>query len=379
MRTNFRWIKKLAFALFTLFVLLIVVAALFINLSPQFGGKATEAQLEEYAKSENYEAGKFINQGDVNTDMSSGQMLKAIGEMFKKHPNVKPEKPIEVLKVEPNRVAQKSAATRMLWFGHSAFLLQINGQNILLDPMLTEVPAPHPMLGSARFSNGLPIEIDQLPTINAVLISHDHYDHLDYESIKKLKAKTEHFYVPLGLGNHLLRWGVEKEKITELDWWQAAPLGELTFTSTPAQHFSGRGLTDRDKTLWSSWVIQSPEENIYFSGDGGYGEHFKAIGEKFGSFDLALLECGQYNELWSTIHMFPEETAQAGVDVNAKTIMPIHWGAFQLATHTWTDPVERIITKAEELNIEVIAPEIGELVELSKNNKINSNWWTAYE
>ena len=182
--------------------------------------------------------------------------------------------------------------------------------------MLSAVPAPHPLLGGKRFSKELTISIEKLPQIDAVILSHDHYDHLDYESIKKLHPKVGHFFAPLGLGVHLLEWGVPEGKITELDWWGQTTFEDLTLISTPSQHFSGRGLTDRDKTLWCSWVIQSEDEKIFFSGDSGYGDHFKSIGEKYGPFDFAMMECGQYNSLWSEIHMFPEETAQAGVDVH---------------------------------------------------------------
>lgn len=354
---------------------IVIVGLLFVNLSPEFGGKATKEKLQEYAKSENYTEGKFINLENVNTDMKSGDMLKAIGGMLKKNPNATPNLPITIQKIDSISIADYNDNTRFIWFGHSAFLVQINGKNILLDPMLGEVPAPHPWLGGKRFSNGLPIEIEKLPKIDAVLISHDHYDHLDYGSIKKLKDKVNHFYTPLGLGNHLLKWGVPKEKITELDWWQSATLDGLTFTSTPAQHFSGRGLSDRDKTLWCSWVLQSSTENIFFSGDSGYAPHFKEIGKKFGHFDFAMMECGQYNKLWSTIHMFPEQTAQAGIDLNAKKMMPIHWGAFKLAQHSWTDPIERISKKANELNIELITPKIGEPFTISQPEKIDNNWW----
>ena len=234
------------------------------------------------------------------------------------------------------------------------------------------------MLGGKRFSKELPIAIEKLPKIDAIVISHDHYDHLDYESIKKLKHKVDRFFVPLGLANHLLKWEVEKEKITELDWWQEANFENLKFISTPSQHFSGRGLTDRDKTLWCSWVIQSEKEKIFFSGDSGYGSHFKEIGDKYGPFDFAMMECGQYNELWQEIHMFPEQTAQAGIDVKAKKLMPIHWGSFKLAQHAWTEPVERVVKKAEELNLKLIIPEIGKSTILEDSTFNYSKWWKNY-
>jgi len=187
------------------------------------------------------------------------------------------------------------------------------------------------------------------------------------------------FYTPLGVGVHLLKWGVTKEQIIELDWWQETTFEGLSFKCTPAQHFSGRGLSDRTKTLWSSWIIQSATENIFFSGDSGYADHFKEIGEKYGPFDFAMIECGQYNELWPDVHMFPEETAQAGLDIRAKTIMPIHWGAFKLAMHTWTDPVERVIKKAKELNVTIVIPKIGESIYIKEIDAKNDPWWDLYD
>lgn len=379
MKRIIKIIKKVMLGFGIIVGLLIIIGILFVNLSPQFGGKASNKQELAYSKSANYKNGKFFNLGEISMKMSASDMVKAFSGMLKKIPNSKPGQSIEVEQLDSTALASYTSKTRVIWFGHSAFLLQMNGKNILIDPMFGDVPAPHPMLGSRRFNEEKPISIEQLPNIDAVLISHNHYDHLDYESIKKLRHKVSHFYTPLGLGNHLLAWGISEEKITELDWWDSVSFQDLTFTSAPAQHFSGRGLTDRDKTLWCSWVIQSDTENIFFSGDSGYGKHFKAIGDKFKAFDFAMIECGQYNELWSEIHMFPEQTAQVGLDLNAKTIMPIHWGAFKLAQHSWTDPIERVSKKAKELNIKMVAPKIGEPLTISETPQTINDWWKNYE
>ena len=358
----------------TLLVVICIIVALFVNLSPEFGGTPSKEQKEKFTASSNYKKGTFINLGDVKMNMSFSNFTKMLKLYFSPQPNTIPKKNITVQKIDSVAIAEYKDQTRLVWFGHSTFLLQMNNKNILIDPMFGKVPAPHPMLGNNRFSKELPIEIEKLPKIDAVILSHDHYDHLDYGSIKKLKGKVTHFYTPLGVGAHLQAWGVSKENITELDWWQENTLNDLKLVCTPAQHFSGRGINDRGTTLWSSWVIQSTTENIFFSGDSGYGSHFKDIGDKYGPFDIGLLECGQYNELWSEIHMMPEETAQAGVDIKAEIIMPIHWGAFKLAMHSWTDPVERILNKANELKINTIVPKIGEPIFLDKNPK-NSLWW----
>lgn len=230
-------------------------------------------------------------------------------------------------------------------------------------------------LGEKRFNKQMPLDIEKLPPIDAVVISHDHYDHLDYETIKKLKSKVDHYFVPLAVGVHLKAWDIPEDKITELDWWQEKTYKDITFICTPSQHFSGRKADNRQSTLWSSWILKTPTDNIYFSGDSGYGTHFTEIGEKYGPFDFAMLECGQYNKQWQDIHMLPEQTAQAGVDLKAKTIMPIHWAGFKLAMHSWTDPIERVSKKAKELNIPLIAPKIGEPFILSNLQSKNSKWW----
>ena len=355
--------------------LIIILVFLFVNISPEFGGKISKTQKAEYTKSENYKDGKFLNIGNVKMEMTFNTFTKMLKQYMKSQPNTTPAANIEVNKIDSVDIVEYKGESRMFWFGHSTFLLESDNKNILIDPMLGEVPAPHPMLGGKRFSKELPIEIEKLPKIDAVILSHDHYDHLDYGSIMKLKNKVDMFYTPLGVGAHLREWGVDSTKIVELDWWQEANHNGLVFRCTPAQHFSGRGFNDRANTLWSSWIIKSENENIFFSGDSGYGNHFKEIGEKYGPFDFAMMECGQYNKLWSEIHMFPEETAQAAVDVKAKRMMPIHWGAFKLALHEWTDPVERVIKKAQELDVDVVVPTIGEPILIQGSSSFSSNWW----
>ncbi len=368
-------LKKVLLGLGIVIGVIFLISVIFLYTSPQFGGKASDEKKQSYTKSDNYTDGKFKNAGNISTEMSFKDMMKATAGMFKKIPNARPNHSLQVQKIDSVSIENYKGGARIIWFGHSTFLVQINEKNILIDPMLSDVPAPHPWLGSKRFNEEPPITIEQLPKIDVVLLSHDHYDHLDYESIIKLKDKVEVFYTPLGLGNHLLAWGIDDEKITELDWWENTQFYGLTFTSTPAQHFSGRGLSDRDQTLWCSWIIKSSTEQLFFSGDSGYGAHFKEIGEKYGPFDFAMIECGQYNELWSEIHMFPEETAQAAIDLNTKSMMPIHWGAFKLAQHSWTDPIERVEKKAAELSIPMVIPQIGEPVFISKPVAASNDWW----
>ncbi len=380
MKSNFDTYKKkiirVSYIILSLITLLIITVVLFINLSPQFGGLASKQQQELFSKSKHYKDGKFLNNGGVKIEMSLKDSFKAMWILFKSNSKAEPNKNIAVQKVDSISIANYNSKTRFIWFGHSTFLLQTKGKNLLIDPMFGDVPAPNPLLGNKRFSNELPIEIEKLPSIDAVLITHDHYDHLDYESIQKLKDKVKLFFTPLGIGIHLLKWGVEKERIIELDWWEEIKFDDLTIRCTPAQHFSGRGISDREKTLWCSWIIQSDDENLFFSGDSGYASHFKEIGEQYGPFDFAFMECGQYNNLWPLVHMLPEETAQAGLDIKAKKMMPIHWGAFKLASHSWTEPVERISKKAKELNVDLVIPKIGEIIEIGLNDSEEIYpWW----
>ena len=208
-------------------------------------------------------------------------------------------------------------------------------------------------------------------------MTHDHYDHLDYDSIKKLKSKTKKYYVALGVKRHLVRWGVDPNLITEFDWWNDQLLDDIKITLTPTRHFSGRGLTDRAKSLWGGWVLKTEQENIWFSGDGGYGEHFKKIGEHLGPFDFAFMECGQYNDDWRPIHMFPEESIKAAMEARVNKAMPVHWGGFSLSyQHEWTDPPEEFVKNANEKGFEYILPPLGKLFTYS--DAIQEKWWKQF-
>jgi L-ascorbate metabolism protein UlaG (beta-lactamase superfamily) len=307
-------------------------------------------------------------------DMDFNAIIELIGEQIEGTPNSEPDFDVEILKVDSLDLVKSKPINKAIWFGHSAVLMQLIGKNILFDPMLGDAPAPHPMLGPSRYYDELPIEIEELPIIDYIFISHDHYDHLDMGSIEKLDSKTKAFYVPIGVGAHLKEWGVAEDKIHEMAWWQEVESEGLLIAFAPARHFAGRGFS-RNTTLWGSWIVKADSQSIYFSGDGGYGPHFKAIGEKYGPFDFAMLECGQYNEKWAQIHMMPEETAQAGIDISAEVIMPIHWGSFTLAPHAWTDPVVRVQAEAKKLNLPMTTPKIGEIIYLDGFKYPMEEWW----
>lgn len=358
-----------------LFLLAISVTS-FLLISPQFGDSPTKAEQQYYSKLSYYNDGIFENLMPTEMSMSFSKILSILKDYAAGIPNQKPQQPLNV--VRHSAIPSKSPDSRgqLIWFGHSAFFLQMNNINILIDPMFGESPSPVPFFGSKRFTEGLPVLIDSLPSIDLVLISHDHYDHLDYPTIKKISSKVATFFVPLGVAAHLRSWGIPDSKIREFQWWEEVNYSGITVASAPARHFSGRGLTDRFETLWCSWVIKSKELSVYFSGDGGYGGHFEEIGRRFGPFDIAMMECGQYDERWKEIHMMPEETAQAAKDVSAEAFMPVHWGAFVLALHSWDDPVKRVIKAAKPMNIEVLTPQIGEIVQLPLSKSLsNPSWW----
>lgn len=360
----------------TLLILLVIVVAfvaayfLFMRFAPQIGAPPSGAYLEKIKTSENYKDGVFVNQIPTTLEFSIARGLKILWEVVTAK-GTTPGKPLPTRFDDESQPADSLA--QLTWYGHSAFLLETEGRRILIDPMLGPAAAPLPIFGR-RFPYEQPIDLEALPDIDAVIFSHDHYDHLDYYTVQRIKEKVTHFYVPLGVGSHLRRWGVRDEDITEMDWWDEAKMGAFTFIAAPARHFSGRGTADSKKTLWASWIIRGANTSIYFSGDGGYGPHFKEIGERYGPFDFAMLECGQYNEQWADIHMMPEETAQAAVDVKAETVMPIHWSAFSLSLHRWTEPVERFSAKAEALGVQVIYPYIGEKVVIGRDYPADK-WW----
>ncbi len=261
------------------------------------------------------------------------------------------------------------------WFGHSASLLKIEGKKLLLDPMFGDASSPFPLFNSKRYSGAFSLERDDLQEIDAIIISHNHYDHLNYKSIMQLNDRAKHFYVPTGVAQYLIKWGVSPSKISEHNWWDEITFDNIKLVCAPARHFSGRGMTDRDRSLWCSWLILGQETKIFFSGDSGYAPHFKEIGDKYGPFDLTLMECGQYDPRWSAIHMLPEETVQAHIDVKGELLLPIHWGAFTLALHEWSDPIERVTKETNRLGVKITTPQIGESITLKSTDYPRYAWW----
>lgn len=356
---------------------LVVVGVLFVNFAPQFGAEHGEEHKKNMMSSPQYSNGVFTNQVTTNTAGTDSSMLEIIIKFIKGVPNQNPSKNLEVLKVNPESLEYKNEPN-LVWFGHSTFLLTMPKLTLFFDPVFSEKASPHPWLGKSRYNKEFPLTPEQVPEIDAIVISHDHYDHLDYDSVLKLDHKVKAYFVPMGVGTHLESWGIAKDKIQEFNWWQAETINDLTITFTPARHFSGRRITNANQTLWGGWYVKAMDSSLFFSGDTGYGPHFSEIKDKLGAPDFALLECGQYNEAWSDIHMMPEQTVQAAQDLEAKVMMPIHWGSFTLALHSWTDPVERALAEANKLQQAIVTPEIGALVELSQQPAASNPWWSFY-
>ena len=359
-------------------VFLVIVAvlalAVYAGLHLESVGKEpTGARLERIEKSPNYKHGSFQNL--TNTPVQSedaSYWVMARKFFFDKDPNIEPVEPLPSIKSDLKQ--EVGPLPTITYFGHSSYLLQIDGRNILMDPVFSERTSPVQFFGTKNFKGTNVYSLKDMPRIDYVFLSHDHYDHMDYETLKQLAGTATKFIVPLGVGEHLEYWGVANDHITELDWWEnTAAIPGIRLTAAPARHFSGRGLK-RGKSLWASYILETDSTRIFLGGDSGYEKHFKEIGQKFGPFDLAILECGQYNRWWPFIHMMPEQTAQASIDLGAKVLWPVHWGKFALALHPWNESIRRITVKATEFNIQLTTPKIGEQIIIGEKYP-NEKWW----
>lgn len=261
------------------------------------------------------------------------------------------------------------------WFGHASALLEVDGHRVLVDPVWGHRVSPSPVFGPTRLHEP-PMPLEDLPPVDAVLISHDHYDHLDLPTVELLLiTQAAPFVVPIGIGEHLRKWGVPEERIVELDWDGEHRVGGLTLTCTEARHFSGRYFY-RDTTLWASWAVTGPRHRVFFGGDTGYHPAFAGIGARLGGFDLTLLPIGAYNDAWHAIHMDPEEAVRAHGDLGGRLLLPIHWATFNLAFHRWAEPVERLLAAAGQRGVDVVVPQPGERVDVLAPPPLR-DWWTA--
>ena len=287
-----------------------------------------------------------------------------------------PDAPIPVVRNDASAYAHTPASgLRLTWFGHASTLLEVDGSTVLIDPLWSERASPVSWAGPKRWYPPT-MALSDLPRVDAVLISHDHVDHLDYRTIVAMKTWRAIFIVPLGIGAHLSRWGIPATRIVELDWWQSTHVGALELVATPARHASGRLRSRSNKTLWAGWAIIGPQHRIWYSGDTGFHEDLPTIGERFGPFDLTLIEAGQYDANWPDTHLGPELAVEAHRLVRGKTLVPVHWALIKQAPHAWTEPVERVLAAARCRNVRVLTPRPGEIVE-SFDAPVVQAWWPS--
>ncbi len=336
-----------------------------------FGSNPSGARLERILKSPNYKNGSFQNLSPTEVMLKDASFLKMMKDFFSKPKTTEPQYTLPSIQTNLNTLEDDKPT--IVWFGHSSYLIKSKGKNILVDPIFSGHASPVSFFAKA-FKGANTYGVKDMPTIDLLIITHDHYDHLDYETILALQPKVKKMYTSLGVGAHLEHWGIPASKIVEFDWWENQKISNtIELTATPARHFSGRSFT-RGKTLWSAFVLKIDGYSIFIGGDSGYDSHFKKIGEQYGPFDIALLEAGQYGTNWPYIHMLPEQTIEAAKDLNAKILMPVHWGKFALALHDWNEPIQRIVEHAYKNQVKLTTPMIGEAVVLDSiyPNKV---WW----
>jgi len=365
----------------TLLIVIVLLIALFVGFvvftrQPQFGKAPSGARLATIRQSPNYKDGQFQNLSHTPSLAEGVSVYTAMKEFFfdkskrNKPADVLPSKKTDLLNLDP-------AKDILVWFGHSSYFIQLDGKKILVDPVLSGSASPVKFTTRSFPGSDVYTACD-IPEIDYLLISHDHYDHLDYNSITKLKPKIRKVITGLGVGEHLEHWGYNRNSIIEKDWNEEVNLGDgFVLNTVPSRHFSGRGFK-RNISLWLSFVLKTPTMKLFIGGDSGYDHHFASIGKKYGPFDLAILENGQYNKNWKYIHMMPEEVIQAAEELEAKKLLPVHWSKFSLALHAWDDPIIRVTKEGRRRGTTLLHPMIGETVHL-KDNASFAPWWEAVQ
>ena len=344
-------------------------------------GAAPEGErLARIRRSPNYRDGVFRNP-EATSLASTGSTWQTLRRWLGGHEQRVPPGPLPIVRLTRADFARPPASgLRATWLGHSTVLVELDGARVLFDPVWARRASPSSLVGPRRFHEP-PLALDELPPLDAIVASHDHYDHLDREVVRALARSAAQsgarFVVPLGVGAHLERWGVAPDRIVELDWSESTTVGPLTLTATPARHFSGRGLNDRNHTLWASWSVAGPRHRVFHSGDTGPFPGFADIGASHGPFDLTLVKIGAYGETWPDIHLTPEQAVDAHAKLRGGLLLPIHWGTFNLAFHAWDEPAERVVAAAAvATGTRLVVPKPGESVEPATPPPVEP-WWRA--
>ena len=327
-------------------------------------------------RSPNYDGKRFKNPIETKTQQQLGDFFKGASRgLFGKEIR-RPKKKLPVATLDGTSFeSELRSGLRVTWMGHSTLLIEIDGQRILVDPIWEKRCSPFSFIGPVRF-HPPPIHLEELPALDAVIISHDHYDHLEKKSVCRLAQTGVRFFMPLGVGAYLEKWGIEPSQIVELDWWETSVTdrADLRIVATPARHYSGRGPFSRDKTLWASWTIIGPEHRIFFSGDSGPFPGFVEIGKAFGPFDMTLIKIGAYDQMWPDVHLDPEQAVDTHLALRGDFLLPIHWGTFNLAFHDWFEPAVRFQKAATAKSIRFTIPRPGQMVTV-KNPPQLETWW----
>ena len=341
------------------------------------GGEPKGERLARIQRSPNYRDGAFRNI-DTDTRVTKPGSRAMLRRWLGGHEQRVPPGPLPIVSLTKADFAHPPASgLRATWLGHSTVLVEIDGARILFDPVWARRASPSSLIGPKRFFPP-PLALEDLPPLDAIIASHDHYDHLDRGVVRALARSSAQsrarFIVPLGVGAHLEKWGVAPGRITELDWSESTTVGPLTLTATPARHFSGRGLNNRNHTLWASWSVAGPSHRVFHSGDTGPFSGFTDIGATHGPFDLTLIKIGAYDELWPDIHLTPEQAVDANTKIGGKLLLPIHWGTFNLAFHAWDEPAERVVRAAIANGTQIVMPRPGESIEPLVAKPLDK-WW----
>ncbi len=363
-----RTLRGRVLRLFGWFGLVIIVGliATAANAWTAFGDSASGDRRARMEKSPEWKDGHFENPQPLINDLWGG-----LTAMMEVSPDVSPSTAVPAVSTRLADVPP--TGLRVTWLGHSSTVVEIDGHRVLTDPVWSQRPSPLTWLGPSRWYPP-PAALEDLKPVDAVLISHDHYDHLDRQTIVAMKDWSTKFIVPLGIGAHLAYWGISESQIVELDWWERTRVGMLEIVMTPARHASGRTVFDKDATLWAGYAVIGPQHRVYYSGDTGLFPAMKQIGEKLGPFDLTMIEVGQYHRAWPDWHIGPEQAVTAHQWVNGKVLLPVHWGLFPLAAHGWTEPIERVLAAGTRAGQRLIAPRPGQSIEPSAPPKLE-RWW----